>query len=59
MSEIRCVRSSGHEWQLLTRHPDPPWVRPGVLPNAICVHCSEQTWIDVQDEQPALPSLED
>lgn len=35
----------GHEYQLLTRHADPPgYVR---FSNAICVHCSEHTWIDV------------
>lgn len=41
-----CERSEGHEWQLLTRHPDPPTgdVR---LANAICVHCSEQCHIDL------------
>ena len=42
-----CDRPEGHEWQLLTRHPDPPGQH-GVLPNAICVHCSEQTWFDLE-----------
>lgn len=40
---------SGHEWQLTTRHADPPQFR-GVLPNAICAHCSEQTWIDLEGQ---------
>lgn len=49
-----CTRPEGHEWQLLTRHADPPWVTPGALPNAICVHCSEQSYIDLPtDEDPS------
>ena len=44
--------AQGHEWQLTTRHPDPPAHR-GVLPNAICCHCSEQTWfnLDAKDDE--------
>lgn len=37
----------GHEWEMLTHHPDPPNHR-GTLSNAVCIHCSEQTWIDLE-----------
>ena len=42
----------GHEYQLLTRHADPPGdVR---LSNAICAHCSEHTWLDPDDDVIAI-----
>ena len=47
MPVVECDDPDGHRWQMLTRHPDPPHQR-GVLPNAICVHCSEQAWFDLE-----------
>jgi hypothetical protein len=44
----------GHEYQILSRHADPPGYR-GVLSNAICAHCSEHAWIDLDAAQPAEP----
>jgi hypothetical protein len=38
----------GHEYQLLTRHADPPGR--AVLSNAVCAHCSEHTWINLDDD---------
>jgi hypothetical protein len=43
-----CVRAEGHEYQLLTRHADPPEHR-GELANAICCHCWDQAWFPVED----------
>jgi hypothetical protein len=45
--DVWDCEARGHEWQLMTRHADPPEHR-GILPNAICAHCSEQTWIDLE-----------
>jgi hypothetical protein len=50
-TEAECVEPGGHLWQTLTRHPDPPG-HEGVLPNAICVHCSEMTVLDLSDPEP-------
>lgn len=47
-----CERPEGHEWQLLTRHPDPPGYE-GVLPNAICAHCEDQAYIEITNDEDA------
>lgn len=44
-----CSRPEGHEYERLTRHPDPPGYE-GALSNAICMHCSDQAWIAIDDE---------